>query len=128
MQFHLGAQFAAHGEGALTAAQMALEIAPKFCYRLKIPALPIRFADRHYRWRVHEYCLSILVIRPLLGSPITVNDIPAGTTSHVPLDGVADKIRWVLAATLSPDRGMIANNDQGDVMPLTPTAELYAAI
>jgi hypothetical protein len=44
------------------------------------------------------------------------------------LDGVADKIRWVLAATLSPDRGMIENNDQGDVMPLTPTAELYAAI
>ena len=125
MQFHLGAQFAAHGEGALTAAEMAL----MFCHRLKIPALPIRFTDRHHRWRVHEYCLSILVIRPLLGYPHPRSMTSRRAPPHMsPWMGMADKIPWILAATLSPDRGMIANNDQGDVMPLTPTAELYAAI
>jgi hypothetical protein len=71
--------------------------------------------------------LSALVIRPLLGCPITVNDNPAGTM-HVALNGVADKIRGIVAAALSPDRDMIANNDHGDVMPLTPAAERHAAI
>ncbi len=47
---------------------------------------------------------------------------------HVPLDGVADKIRGIIAATLLPDRDMIANKDHEDVMPLTPRAERYAAI
>jgi hypothetical protein len=71
--------------------------------------------------------LSALVIRPLFGCPMRGNDILAGTL-HVPLGGVADKIRGIIATAPCPDGDMIANNDQGDVMPRTPTAEGYAAI